>query len=200
MDGSSLPFIYLLKKAGFEEQASAKRFIRIKEKVRVEKDGKWAEIKPSNQYKINFAIDFDHPVIANSQQVMSLVVTPESFIKEISRARTFGFMKDIEYLHANNLALGGSMDNAVVLDEFNVLNKDGLRYEDEFVKHKILDAVGDFYMAGYALLGEVSAYKSGHDLNNLLIREIMNNEQAWEFVTFDDKVEAPDTVLAAQTI
>lgn len=200
MDGSALPFIYLLKQAGFSELNAAKRFIRIKETVRVEKDGKWAEIKPSNEYKINFAIDFDHPVISQSKQMLSLVLTPESFIKEISRARTFGFMKDIEYLHANNLALGGNMDNAVVLDEFNVLNKDGLRYDDEFVKHKILDAVGDLYMTGNAILGEVTAYKSGHDLNNILLRELMNTQSAWEYITFDTHVDVPDTVLAAQTI
>ncbi|WP_199610719.1 UDP-3-O-acyl-N-acetylglucosamine deacetylase [Flocculibacter collagenilyticus] len=199
MDGSSLPFIYLLQQAGIEAQNSAKRFIRVKRTIRVEEGDKWAEIKPANEFKINFAIDFDHPVISQSQQVMTLSVTPQNFINEISRARTFGFMHDIEYLHANNLALGGSMDNAVVLDEYKVLNTDGLRYDDEFVKHKILDAVGDLYMAGHPLLGEVSAYKSGHALNNLLLCELMSQQDAWEFVTFENAADAPKTVLAAQT-
>lgn len=197
MDGSSHPFIYLLQQAGIEEQAAAKKFIRIKQPVRVEEDDKWAELLPHNGFRIDFAIDFQHPAIADTKQVVSMDFNSQSFIKEISRARTFGFMKDIETLRANNLALGGSFDNAVVLDEFRVLNTDGLRYDDEFVKHKILDAVGDLYMGGYSILGHLRAYKSGHAVNNQLLRAVLANQEAWEFVTFDDEgVKAPIAYVA----
>ncbi|KFZ29052.1 UDP-3-O-[3-hydroxymyristoyl] N-acetylglucosamine deacetylase [Pseudidiomarina atlantica] len=192
MDGSSHPFIYLLQSAGIEEQGAAKKFIRIKQPIRVEEDDKWAELLPHNGFRIDFAIDFDHPAIADTNQVVSMDFSTHSFMKEISRARTFGFMKDIEFLRANNLALGGSFDNAVVLDEFRILNSDGLRYDDEFVKHKILDAVGDLYMGGHAILGHLRAFKSGHALNNQLLRAVLQNQEAWEFVTFEDEAtEAP---------
>lgn len=197
MDGSSHPFVYLLQSAGIEEQGAAKRFVRIKQPVRVEEGDKWAELLPYNGFKIDFAIDFEHPAIADTNQVVSMDFSSQKFIKNISRARTFGFMRDIEYLRANNLALGGSMDNAVVLDEFRVLNTDGLRYDDEFVKHKILDAVGDLYMGGHAILGHLRAFKSGHALNNNLLRAVLANEHAWEFVTFEEeRAKSPISFLA----
>ncbi|KTG28552.1 UDP-3-O-[3-hydroxymyristoyl] N-acetylglucosamine deacetylase [Idiomarina sp. WRN-38] len=187
MDGSSHPFVYLLQSAGIEEQSAAKKFIRIKEPVRVEDGDKWAELLPHDGFRIDFAIDFDHPAIADTGQIVSMDFSANAFIKDISRARTFGFMKDIEYLRKNNLALGGSFDNAVVLDDFRVLNNDGLRYDDEFVKHKMLDAVGDLYMGGHSILGHLRAYKSGHALNNQLLQAVLETESAWEFVTFEDE-------------
>ena len=199
MDGSSHPFIYLLQEAGVEEQSSLRQYIRVTKPVRVELDDKWAEFKPYNGFKIDFKIEFDHPIISKSAQRICLDINAESFSREISRARTFGFMRDIEYLRANNLALGGNMDNAVVLDEFRVLNPDGLRYEDEFVKHKILDAVGDLYMTAKPLLAEFSAFKSGHDLNNKLLVELMKRTDCWEYVTFNGKEKlatASDTGLS----
>ena len=198
MDGSSHPFVYLLQSAGIEEQSVAKKFIRIKSPIRVEEeDGKWAELLPYDGFRIDFAIDFDHPAIAETGQAVSMDFNSGAFIKEISRARTFGFMKDIEYLRKNNLALGGSFDNAVVLDEFRVLNTDGLRYDDEFVKHKMLDAIGDLYMCGHSILGHLRAYKSGHALNNQLLQALLQQQEAWEFVTFDDaEAESPITYWA----
>ena len=187
MDGSSHPFVYLLQSAGIEEQSAAKKFIRIKEPVRVEDGDKWAELLPHDGFRIDFAIDFDHPAIAETGQTVSMDFSANAFIKDISRARTFGFMKDIEYLRKNNLALGGSFDNAVVLDDFRVLNNDGLSYDDEFVKHKMLDAVGDLYMGGHSILGHLRAYKSGHALNNQLLQAVLETESAWEFVTFEDE-------------
>lgn len=192
MDGSAHPFIFLLQSAGVQEQNKAKRFVRVKQPIRVEDGEKWAELLPHNGFKIDFAIDFDHPAIADTKQVVSMDFSSQSFIKDISRARTFGFMKDIEYLRAHNLALGGSFENAVVLDEFRVMNNDGLRYDDEFVKHKILDAIGDLYMGGHSILGHLRAFKSGHALNNQLLVTLMQNQEAWEFVTFEEKsAEAP---------
>ena len=198
MDGSSHPFVYLLQSAGIEEQSVAKKFIRIKAPIRVEEDdGKWAELLPHDGFRIDFAIDFNHPAIADTGQQVSMDFSSGAFIKEISRARTFGFMKDIEYLRKNNLALGGSFDNAVVLDEFRVLNTDGLRYDDEFVKHKMLDAIGDLYMCGHSILGHLRAYKSGHALNNHLLQAMLQQQSAWEFVTFDDaQAESPITYWA----
>ncbi|EKE85328.1 UDP-3-O-acyl-N-acetylglucosamine deacetylase [Idiomarina xiamenensis] len=187
MDGSSHPFVYLLQSAGIEEQSVAKQFIRIKKPVRVEEGDKWAELLPHDGFRIDFAIDFEHPAIADTSQVMSMDFSSQRFIKDISRARTFGFMKDIEYLRANNLALGGSFDNAVVLDEFRVLNSDGLRYDDEFVKHKILDAVGDLYIGGHSIVGHLRAFKSGHALNNQLLRAVLAEQEAWEFVTYEEE-------------
>lgn len=192
MDGSSLPFIYLLQEAGLEEQNSARRYIKVTKPVRIELEDKWAELRPYEGFKIDFKIEFNHPAINKSAQQIGLDITPDSFLKEISRARTFGFMRDIEYLRNNNLALGGSMDNAIVLDEYRVLNPDGLRYDDEFVKHKILDAVGDLYMTGKPLLAEFVAYKSGHDLNNRILVELMQRKDCWEYVTFEQ--ELPELV------
>lgn len=199
MDGSAISFVYLLQKAGIEQQQVAKRFIRIKQTVRVDQGDKWAEFKPfSAGFRINFAIDFSHPAIVDTPQRLSIDLSPSTFVKEISRARTFGFMQDIEQLHANNLALGGSMENAVVMDEYRVLNAEGLRYKDEFVKHKILDAVGDLFMAGHNIIGEFTAYKSGHALNNQLLQTLMAQPDAWEYITYEDDLEVPQGLLALQ--
>ena len=192
MDGSASPFIYLLLDAGIEEQNAAKKFIRIKETVRVEEGDKWAEIRPSaHGLKLDFTIDFNHPMISKSVCNFKMDLSAENFIQKISRARTFTFMKDVEYLQSIGLALGGSLDNAIVLDEYRILNEEGLRYKDELVKHKMLDSVGDLFMCGYNILGDFRAYKSGHGVNNKLLRAILANENAWEFVTFEDKESAP---------
>ncbi len=190
MDGSASPWVFLLQSVGIQEQSAAKKYLRIKDTVRVEDGDKWAELRPFNGFRVDFAIDFNHPEIARSQQHMVMDFSTSAFVRDISRARTFGFMRDIEYLRANNLALGGSMENAVVLDEYKVLNPDGLRYEDEFVKHKILDAFGDLYVAGHAIVGEFCAFKTGHALNNQLVRALLAQQDAWELVSFE-KDEAP---------
>jgi UDP-3-O-[3-hydroxymyristoyl] N-acetylglucosamine deacetylase len=191
MDGSSGPFIFLIQSAGVEEQQAPKRFIRIKEKIRVEDADKWASFEPYDGFKLSFTIDFDHPLFQNRTQSATLDFSTTSYIKEISRARTFGFMSQYEKLREMNLALGGSLDNAVVLDDYRVLNEDGLRYEDELVKHKILDAIGDVYLLGYSLIGAFNGYKSGHGLNNRLLRNLLANEKAWEYVTFEEVEKAP---------
>ncbi|WP_432696303.1 UDP-3-O-acyl-N-acetylglucosamine deacetylase [Marinobacterium sp. YM272] len=189
MDGSAAPFVFLIQSAGILEQDAPKQFIRIKKEVSVSNDGKTASFKPFNGFKVGFCIDFDHPAFANSHKEACLDFSSTSFVKEVSRARTFGFMRDIEYLRSQNLALGGSFDNAIVVDDYRVLNDEGLRYENEFVKHKILDAVGDLYLLGKSLIGEFYGYKSGHHLNNLLVRELLANEDAFEVVTFEDSEE-----------
>jgi UDP-3-O-[3-hydroxymyristoyl] N-acetylglucosamine deacetylase len=191
MDGSALPFVYLIQSVGIETLNVAKRFLRITKAIRVEEGDKWAELKPYEGFRVNFAIEFAHPVIVNTCQSMSMDLSSCSFIKEISRARTFGFMKDIEFLRSHNLALGGSLENAIVLDEYRMLNKDDLRYDDEFVKHKILDAIGDLYMGGVSILGELNAFKSGHALNNMLLREVFKQVDCFEWVTYEDTVESP---------
>lgn len=195
MDGSAGPFVFLIQSAGIEEQAAAKRFIRIKKRVRVEQDDKWAEFYPFDGFKVGFTIDFDHPLFAASQQTAELDFSTTSFVKEVSRARTFGFMKDIEQLREKQLALGGSIDNAIILDDYRILNEDGLRYSDEFVKHKVLDAIGDLYLLGKSLVGGFSGYRSGHALNNLLLRELLQQEDAWEEISFDDEETAPVSYL-----
>lgn len=192
MDGSSAPFIYLLLDAGIEEQNSPKKFIRIKENVRVEEGDKWAEFKPYTKgLKLDFTIDFTHPMITNDVRNYKMDFSAQNFIQNLSRARTFTFMRDVEYLQSIGLALGGSLDNAIVLDDYRILNEEGLRFKDELVKHKMLDAVGDLFMCGYNILGSFKAYKSGHGLNNKLLRAVLANENAWEFVTFEDKEEIP---------
>lgn len=191
MDGSSGPFIFLLQSAGIVEQAAAKKFMRIIKSVEIIEQDKWAKFEPYHGFKMDFTIDFAHPVFEGSGNNVKIDFADNSYISEISRARTFGFMHEVEYLRANGLARGGSLDNAIVLDEFRVLNTDGLRYEDEFAKHKVLDAIGDLYMLGHPLLGAFTAYKSGHGLNNQLIRALLADASAWEFVTFDDINEAP---------
>lgn len=189
MDGSAAPFVFLVQSAGIQEQEAPKRFVRIKKEVSVNIDGKTATFKPFNGYKVGFRIDFDHPAFANRNKEATLDFSSTSFVKEISRARTFGFMSDIEYLRSQNLVLGGSFDNAIVVDDYRVLNDEGLRYDDEFVRHKILDAVGDLYLLGNSLIGEFYGYKSGHHLNNMLLRELLKTEDAWEVVTFEDSEE-----------
>jgi UDP-3-O-[3-hydroxymyristoyl] N-acetylglucosamine deacetylase len=191
MDGSAAPFVFLLQSAGVVEQSAPKKFIRIKKTVRVEDKDMWAEFRPCKGYRVNLKIDFDHPVFKKHTQTASVDFSTMSFVKQVSRARTFGFLKDIEALRARNLTLGGTLDNAIVLDDYRVLNEDGLRYEDEFVRHKILDAIGDLYLIGHSLLGEFTGYKSGHGVNNQLVRAVLEDESAWEIVTFDDKVDAP---------
>ncbi len=191
MDGSAGPFVFLIQSAGIEEQSAAKRFIRILEPVEVRKDDKWARFDPFDGFRVSFKIDFNHPVFRSHQSFASVDFSTTSYLKEIARARTFGFMRDIEMLRERNLVLGGSMDNAVVLDDYRVLNEDGLRYEDEFVKHKVLDAIGDLYLLGHGLIGAFSGYKSGHELNNLLLRELLEQPSAWEEVTFDDSEAIP---------
>jgi UDP-3-O-[3-hydroxymyristoyl] N-acetylglucosamine deacetylase len=197
MDGSAGPFVFLLQSAGIEEQKAPKRFIRILESVRVEDGDKWARFDPYNGFKVNFEIEFNHPTFKNHTQVATMDFSTTSFLREISRARTFGFMRDIESLRSRNLALGGNMDNAIVLDDTGILNEDGLRYEDEFVKHKILDAIGDLYLLGHSLIGEFSGFKSGHALNNKLLRTLINQESAWEEVTFESLKDAPISYVPA---
>ncbi|MGY8794993.1 MAG: UDP-3-O-acyl-N-acetylglucosamine deacetylase [Woeseiales bacterium] len=196
MDGSAGPFVFLLQSAGIEEQSAAKKFIRIKKKVRVEEDDKWAQFTPFNGFKVNFEISFNHPVFNKLSQKASVDFSSTSFLKEVSRARTFCFLRDVEALRAQNLTLGGSMDNAIVLDDYRILNEDGLRYSNEFVIHKILDAIGDIYLLGHSLIGEFSAHKSGHDLNNKLLRALLADESAWEEVTFNDPQKAPISYAA----
>ncbi len=191
MDGSAGPFVFLIQSAGIVEQNAAKRFIRIKRTIKVQEDDKWAQFDPFEGFKVGFAIDFDHPVFKSKEQRAEVDFSTTSFVKEVSRARTFGFMRDIEQLRERELALGGSLDNAIVVDDYRVLNEDGLRYEDEFVKHKILDAIGDLYLLGHSLIGAFNGFKSGHALNNRLLCALMADEQAWEEVTFNDVEEAP---------
>jgi len=189
MDGSAGPFVFLIQSAGVEEQNRPKRFVRIKRRVVVEDGDKRAVFEPFDGFKVEFSIDFDHPAFMSRTQAASVDFSTTSFVKEVSRARTFGFLRDIEALRQQNLALGGSMDNAVVVDDYRVLNEGGLRYEDEFVKHKILDAIGDLYLLGHSLIGSFRGHKSGHALNNRLLRTLMADESAWEEVTFENEFE-----------
>jgi UDP-3-O-[3-hydroxymyristoyl] N-acetylglucosamine deacetylase len=191
MDGSAGPFVFLIQSAGIEEQSAAKRFIRIKRPVIVEDGDKWARFDPFEGFKVSFVIDFDHPAFKGRSQKATMDFSTTSFVKEVSRARTFGFMRDLDYLRQQNLALGGSLSNAVVVDDYRVLNEDGLRYEDEFVKHKVLDAIGDLYLLGFSLIGAFSGHKSGHGLNNRLLRALMADQEAWELVTFNDDERMP---------
>ena len=191
MDGSAGPFVFLIQSAGIVEQPTAKKFIRIRKSIRVEDGDKWVQFEPFNGFKVSFQIDFDHPLFTDEKQTCEVNFSTTSFVKEVSRARTFGFQKDIEHLRANNLALGGSQENAIVLDDFRVLNEDGLRYDNEFVKHKILDSIGDLYLLGHSLIGAFSGYKSGHALNNKLLRTLLAERDAWEEVTFEDPADAP---------
>ncbi|MEH6469065.1 MAG: UDP-3-O-acyl-N-acetylglucosamine deacetylase [Porticoccus sp.] len=192
MDGSAGPFVFLLQSAGIKEQEEPKQFIRIKRPVTVTDGDKVASFKPFDGFKVTFSIDFDHPAFHNRTLKAEVDFSSTSFVKEVSRARTFGFMHEIEYLRSQGLARGGSMDNAIVVDEYQVLNEDGLRYEDEFVKHKILDAIGDLYLLGNSLIGEFVGHKSGHGLNNASLRELISQKDAWEVVTFEnDEDEAP---------
>ncbi|MBN2885329.1 MAG: UDP-3-O-acyl-N-acetylglucosamine deacetylase [Chromatiaceae bacterium] len=191
MDGSAAPFVFLLQDAGLAEQPRPKRFIRIKHAVEVREGEKFARFTPYDGFRIDFSIDFDHPAFHARAKRACVDFSTASFVRELSRARTFGFLKDIETLRQNGLALGGSLDNAVVVDEYRVLNEEGLRYEDEFVRHKILDAIGDLYLLGHTLIGAFSAYKSGHALNNQLLRTLLADASAWEEVVFEDSAAAP---------
>ena len=191
MDGSAAPFIFLIQSAGIETQASPKKLVRIKKPIRFENKSGWAELTPYHGFKVSFEIDFDHPAVKDTKQTLEHDLSVESYNSEISRARTFGFMRDVELLRSKNLGLGGNFGNAVVLDEFRVLNKDGLRYNDEFVKHKMLDAIGDLYTLGYGIIGAYHGHKSGHAINNLLLLELLENKDAWEVVTLSDNEKAP---------
>jgi len=197
MDGSAGPFVFLLQSAGVEEQSAPKRFVRILKELQVSDGDKWARFAPYDGFRVNFEIEFDHPIFKKRSQTASMDFSTTSFLREISRARTFGFMRDLEFLRSRNLALGGTMDNAIVLDDYRILNEDGLRYEDEFVKHKILDAIGDLYLLGHSLIGEFSGHKSGHALNNQLLRAMIADETAWEEVTFTDAKDAPISYVGA---
>jgi UDP-3-O-[3-hydroxymyristoyl] N-acetylglucosamine deacetylase len=199
MDGSAGPFIFLVQSAGIAEQAAAKKFIRVLRSVEARDGDKWAKFDPYNGFRIDFSIAFSHPVFQQSRQRIQVDFATTSYVKEIARARTFGFMQDVETMRAQGLGLGGSLDNAVVMDEYRVLNSDGLRYEDEFVKHKVLDAIGDLYLLGHPLIGTFSAHKSGHALNNKLARALLADKTAWEFASFDATEDAPAFVsLQAQ--
>ena len=191
MDGSARPFVFMIQSAGIQEQSAAKKFIKIKKTIEVKQDEKWAKIEPFDGFKVAFTIDFDHPAFSETSQSSEIDFSSVSYLSQVSRARTFGFAKDIELLRKNNLALGGSVNNAIVIDDYKVVNEEGVRFQDEFVKHKILDAIGDLYLLGHGLIGSFSAYKSGHHLNNLLLRELINNVHAWEEVTIQNDSESP---------
>ncbi|MCA6220402.1 MULTISPECIES: UDP-3-O-acyl-N-acetylglucosamine deacetylase [Photorhabdus] len=200
MDGSASPFVFLLLDAGIEELNTSKKFLRIKEAVRVVEGDKWAEMTPYNGFSLDFTIDFNHPAIDSSSQRYCLDFSAEAFVRQISRARTFGFMRDIEYLQSKGLCLGGSFDCAIVVDDYRVLNEDGLRFEDEFVRHKMLDAIGDLFMCGYNIIGAFTAFKSGHALNNKLLQAVLVQESAWELITFEDEAEMPLAFRAPSTV
>ena len=198
MDGSAGPFVFLLQSAGIEEQPAAKKFIRILQPVEVSSGDKSARFAPHHGFKIEFSIDFDHPVFENSAKSVCVDFATTSYVREVSRARTFGFMHEVEWMRGQGLALGGSLDNAIVLDEYRVLNNDGLRYDDEFVKHKVLDAIGDLYLLGHPVIGMFAAHKSGHALNNALLRRLLEQQGAWEYVSFDRAEDAPACVASIQ--
>jgi UDP-3-O-[3-hydroxymyristoyl] N-acetylglucosamine deacetylase len=191
MDGSASPFVFLLQSAGIEEQKPAKRFARITRRVEVSDGDKWARFAPHDGFRVNFEIEFDHPVFRRSSSRATMDFSSITYLKEVSRARTFGFMRDIETLRKHNLALGGNLDNAIVLDDSGVMNQDGLRSQDEFVKHKILDAIGDLYLFGRGIIGEFSGFKSGHELNNRLLRALLAEPAAWEDVVYESPEDVP---------
>jgi len=200
MDGSAGPFVFLLQSAGVQEQDSPKHYIRIKKKILVEDGDKWAAFEPFDGFKVTFTIDFDHPAFPDHLRTSVMDFSSTTFVKEVSRARTFGFMKDIEFLREKNLALGGSLENAIVVDDNKVINEDGLRYADEFVKHKILDAIGDLYLLGHSLIGEYKGFKSGHALNNKLLLTLLDNKDAWEKISFENEEDAPITFMQSNPI
>jgi UDP-3-O-[3-hydroxymyristoyl] N-acetylglucosamine deacetylase len=200
MDGSAAPFVYLLLDAGIDELGVAKKFLKIKQTVRVEDGDKWAELTPYQGFSLDFTIDFQHPAIDSGSQNYKLNFSSEAFIRQISRARTFGFMRDIEQLQSRGLCLGGSLDCAIGLDDFRVLNEDGLRFEDEFVRHKMLDAIGDLFMCGHNVIGAFSAFKSGHGLNNKLLQAVLAKQEAWEWSTFEDEKTVGETFRATNLV
>ena len=191
MDGSAGPFVFLLQSAGIEEQNAPKKFIRITQAVEARDGDKWVRFDPHNGFKLTLSIAFDHPVFDKARQSVCVDFSTTSYVKEVSRARTFGFMQDVETMRSQGLALGGSLDNAIVLDEYRVLNSDGLRYDDEFVKHKVLDAIGDLYLLGHPLIGAFSEHKSEHAINNQLLRRLLETRNAWEYASFDRVEDAP---------
>ncbi len=191
MDGSADPFVFLVQSAGVLEQDAPKRFVRILQPVEVRDGDKWARLAPHEGFRVNFEIEFDHPVFERSSSRASMEFSSIRYLKEVARARTFGFMRDIEALRRHNLALGGTLDNAIVLDDTGVINATGLRQRDEFVQHKILDAIGDLYMLGHSLIGEFTGFKSGHGLNNRLVRELLARPEAWQLATFDSTADLP---------
>ena len=191
LDGSAGPFVYLLQSAGIQEQNAPKRFIRVKKRVEVKDGDKWARLEPYDGFKLTFTIEFNHPAIDRTVSTASVDFALQSYVREVARARTFGFMHDVEYMHSNGLALGGSLENAIVMDEYRVLNADGLRFADEFAKHKVLDAIGDLYIVGHPLLASFSAHKSGHALNNDLLRALLSDASAWEIATFEQAADTP---------
>ncbi|WP_374324443.1 UDP-3-O-acyl-N-acetylglucosamine deacetylase [Azonexus sp.] len=194
LDGSAAPFVFLIQSAGIEEQNAAKKFIRVTRPIEVRDGDKWARFEPYDGYRLSFSIVFHHPAIDRSAQQAEIDFAEHSYVREVSRARTFGFMQEVEYLRENGLALGGGLENAIVLDEFRVLNQDGLRYGDEFVKHKILDAVGDLYLLGHPLLAAYASHKGGHALNNQLARALLQQQEAWELVSFPEPASVPQGV------
>ena len=194
LDGSAAPFVFLIQSAGIEEQNAAKKFIRVTRPIEVTDGDKWARFEPYEGYRLSFSIVFNHPAIDKSAQQATIDFAEQSYVREVSRARTFGFMQEVEYLRENGLALGGGLENAIVLDEYRVLNQDGLRYGDEFVKHKILDAVGDLYLLGHPLLAAYSSHKGGHALNNQLARALLQQQDAWKLVSFAESAQAPQGV------
>jgi UDP-3-O-[3-hydroxymyristoyl] N-acetylglucosamine deacetylase len=195
MDGSAAPFVFLIQSAGIEQQPVPKRFVRIKRVVEITDGDKWARLEPHNGFKLSFSLVYDHPVFEKSAQFAEVDFSQTSYVKEVARARTYGFTQDVEALLNQGLIRGGSLDNAIVMDEYRVLNADGLRYSDEFVKHKLLDAIGDLYLIGHPLIGAFSAYKSGHALNNRLLREMLAIKDAWELVSFEREEDAPAALV-----
>lgn len=194
MDGSAAPFVYLLQSAGLEEQNAAKKFLRVKKAVQVTEGDKWAKLEPHDGFRLSFSIIFNHPAVDQTGTNTTVDFADNSYVREVARARTFGFTQDVEALREQGLALGGSLENAIVMDEYRVLNAEGLRYADEFVKHKVLDAIGDLYLAGHPLLAAFSAHKSGHAMNNKLLRALLADASAWELVSFEDLARAPEAV------
>jgi len=195
LDGSASPFVFLVQSAGLEEQRAPKRFLRVKKPVEYKEDDKWVRLEPYDGFKLNFAIVFNHPAISRTGTEVTVDFADHSYTRDVARARTFGFTQDVDVLRANGLGLGASMDNAIVMDEYRVLNVDGLRYGDEFVKHKVLDAIGDLYLCGHPLLASYSAYKAGHALNNQILRVLLEDESAWEIVTFEQEAKAAPGVV-----
>ncbi len=195
MDGSAGPFVFLIQSAGIEEQNAPKKYFRITKEITLEQGDKKVSLKPFNGFKVGYTLLYDHPVHKKFTKEAFVDFSSTSFVKEVSRARTFGFMHEFEELRNRNLALGANMDNAIAVGDYRVLNEDGLRYEDEFVKHKILDSIGDLYLLGKTLIGEFHGYKSGHALNNALLRKLITSEDCWEIVTFDEEADAPISYL-----
>ena len=191
MDGSAGPFVFLIQSSGVVEQNAPKQFLKVRQTVQVSDGDKWARFEPFDGFKVGFTIDFRHPAFNEKNCEAQIDFSTTSFVKEVSRARTFGFMREVELLRQNNLALGGSLDNAIVVDDYRVINEDGLRYEDECVKHKILDAIGDLYLLGHSLIGSFTGYKSGHELNNRLLKELISNQQAWELISYQNETDLP---------